>query len=75
MYSITISSEDAGKTIGDILAHVQHTDEFKQKLGSEYSQTSCLVALDDMIIPYPDLDITTVQAGQSIKLFHLMGGG
>ena len=75
MFALTISSEDAGKTMREILNRVQQLDNFEQKLGSPYADLSCMVTLDDNIVPYPDLDTATVQEGQSFKVYLMVAGG
>ena len=75
MYAITISPEDAGKTMREILNRAQQSEEFEQKLGSPYADLSCMVTLDDNIVSYTDLDTTTVQEGQAFKVYLMVAGG
>ena len=75
MFSITISSDDTGKSVGEILERVRQTEVFKQQAGSQYSHTSCIVTLDDIIIPYSKLNTAIAYVGQNVKVIHLVGGG
>ena len=75
MYSITILPNDAGKTLEEVLEKAIKTDDFERRLGTQYSETSCILTLDEKIVSYPDFKSTKVQTGQSLRIFQLACGG
>jgi hypothetical protein len=75
MYSIIVTDCCAGKTVREMLSAVMETDSFKQKHGSIFTETSCIVTLDERVVIYTALDDTIVSTGQSIKVYPLGHGG
>jgi hypothetical protein len=74
MYSLTITEEYAGKTMLEIITSLKDTDGFKSKLGL-FTETSCIVSVDDEIIVFPALRSTIACGGQLLKIFPLFSGG
>ena len=73
-YSLTIPEEHAGKTLAELIASLQNTDDFKSRLGL-FEKTMVIVSLDDKIIVYPAFSKTLVRAGQTLYIFPLVSGG
>jgi len=75
MYSITVPEPNSGKTLLEFLEVIAETDGFLQKFAAGFRQESCIVMLDNKIIPSPAQSSTIVNAGQSVKVFPLVFGG
>lgn len=75
MFSLVVSDEYAGKTLFEMISIFRDSDCLKQKLGHEYTETSCIVTLDGEIIVYTSFDSIKLNAGQLIKIFPLTSGG
>ena len=75
MYSTTIVEEYSGMTLLEIISTLKNTDAFKSKMGSAFTETTCLVTLDDEIFAYPSLGSTIARTGQLMKVIPLVSGG
>ena len=75
MYSLVIAQDNAGKTVIDVLDGIRETDEFKSAMKYGFSETSCLVTLDEKFISCSDRPATVVAAGQQMVIYPSFAGG
>ena len=75
MYSTLVPEWSSGKTLKEFLSTIAETDDFVQVHGSGYSESSCIVVLEDRVIASTAQSNTIVNTGQSVKIFPMVHGG